>query len=264
MIHLALSMSAAGCLRQALPDTSVLLGLPNRMNAGPISDPCGDEFFAFQQMVDQANPNQEWEDEGMVSEMQRSVRDFWQAALADQDRVLWYSSRSAPDICALAVALRDSASVAKLRLIDVDRHFDDAHILSVGEIAPKRLASFVDMAASPDANHVRHLVANLAFAARHSDMPLRWWVARDTVAPVSWTLVDGAILAPFRDHTALPAARVVGETLGILSRDANNVDDGIVWYRLRRLIERGVLHMVEPGDALTRGSLIAVGERARA
>lgn len=259
MIHLALSMSAAGSLRQALPQGTVVFGLPNRMNAGPITDPCGDDFFAFQQMIDRANPIAAWEEEGMRREARKCIREFWQAALADQERTLWYTSRSAPDICALAVVLRDSRSIAKLRLIDVDMRFDDTAVLSVGEIAPQRLRSLVDTAAGPDADQVRHLVGNLAFATQHSDLPLRCWVARDTIAPVPWTFVDGAILAPFRDHKSLPAARLVGETLGILSCEANNVDDGIVWYRLYRLIEGRHLNIVEPGDVLTPRSLIAVG-----
>ncbi|WP_162814891.1 DUF3658 domain-containing protein [Erythrobacter aureus] len=258
MIHLALSMSAAGSLRQALPQGTVVFGLPNRMNAGPITDPCGDDFFAFQQMIDQANPIAAWEEEGMGREARKCIREFWQAALADQERTLWYSSCSAPDICAVAVVLRDSQSIAKLRLIDVDTHFDDSHVTSVGEIAPQQLAPLVGTAVSPDAGQLRHMVGNLAFATRYADLPLRWWVARDTIAPVPWTLVDGAILASFRDHKSLSAARLVGETLGILSREANNVDDGIVWYRLCKLIEGHHLDIVEPDDALTSGSLIAV------
>ena len=246
MIHLALSMSAAGCLRQALPRGMAVFGLPSRMNAGPINDPCGDEYLAFQCVIDRAYPTATCEDEDAGSKPREPIRNFWQAALADQKRTVWYSSRAASDICALSIIVRDSGSLEKMRLIDVDAHWEDEPVLSVGEIAPERLAVLCDKSKRPDAKFARHLLSCLSLSVAQPDLPLRWWIAHDTVAPVSWVVIDAAIIASFRHQRALPAARLVGETLSILPCEANNVDDGLVWYRLRELIDTGLLAMSDP------------------
>lgn len=110
----------------------------------------------------------------------------------------------------------------------MDAIFEDRHVLSVGETAPARLAPLAAAGESLRQERADHFLRNLRFASDWRDFPLRWWVARDMVAPAPWTLVDAALLSAFHDDRALPVARLVGEALGILSTEAHNVDDGIV------------------------------------
>lgn len=244
MIHLALSMSAVGALRQALPKEAAIYGLANRMQVGPLDTIRAVERMELLSRIDATFPVTDMH-AATAAEAQNAV--FWENAVSGQRRIVWYSSCSAPDICALAVIIRDSPGLAGLNIIDVAGQSDAPPVVSAGELTPEGLQVLAGREAPVQPSLAQHLLRSLRLSDMSPDCPLRWWVAPDTVAPVGWGPVDSTLMSTFRDHAELPAARLVGEVLGAL---AHQVDDGVVWFRLHALLVAGLLASADPVKAL--------------
>ncbi len=237
-MHITFSLSAGGGLKHGLKQVKsndTVLSLSDSLNVGPINEPWGEDRKQFMKKSWLSYPSQE-HDIG-INDWSGEITEFWEKALIQESKTIWWSSNSAMDWCGLMMLIEHLETNTEIKIIDVSKLVSNRHIISVGELAPEELIELKDESEILSDTFREELQKRWEELKTQQDKPIRWLTTQGLIS-VEWEVLDKSLLEILETLEAVPAARLIGECLSTFSEEFNQVTDTILWYRLQHLLNQ--------------------------
>jgi len=254
MKYITFSPSAGGALKYILKKQGIsdnVVSLLDRLNVWPITDTWNPERKNFLKEILQTYPTEQFED---IDEREQEIQDFWQEVQEPWSKTIWYSSRSAPDLCGLML-LMEIIDESEISLININSYPDFCECISVWECLPEMLLGLQKHSEKVTKEDKEKWLTELKFLRENQEHTLRWLTSGGFECRW-WDALDNQFIKILKNTWAIPAARLVGEVLWYVSQEFQQVGDGEVWYRLHKLVEWEKINC-EDGD-VARSSRIYI------
>lgn len=249
--HITFSDSGRGTVRYALKDTDcTVLSLPDDLGVGPIHPYDSDTRIEYFRSL---CPDDEFVQ--YAGEMKTLSETFWQSASVPYEKtVVWFSRRSVMEYSGFLEFLSRQDDLSHIEIVDLTDGIsvDDAEIYggkpyrivtdATGAMRPEWIVAALSTARPLREDEVAYYHAVWARLQKENANLRTLW--RGQLYSAEEDIYDDFICNHVPDDW-IPAARVVGDVLGLLSDEYHQTGDTYLYSRL--------LHLVDMGTVTCRG-----------
>lgn len=245
--HITFSDSGRGTVRHALKDTDCsVISLPDDLGIGPI------QSYNIEARIDfytDLCPKGKFA--GYADEMRTLSDTFWKSASEPYDtKVVWFSRRSVMEYAGFMEFLSQQDDLSRIEVVDLTDGItgDDGGIYggepykivtdAVGAMRPEMIvAAFGTARPLSDDEGAYYSAVWARLQEENANLRSLW---RGQLYSVEDDFYDDFICGLVPDEW-IPAARVVGDTLGQLSDEYHQIGDNYIFSRVRHLAGTGAI-----------------------